>query len=75
MSAIPQVECTGSRYIEFSKFQVNTINQVMNLTVPAEAVSTLTVNGVPYNSVAGAINNDPLANRDGPRVALPAQRH
>ena len=71
MSAIPQVECTGSRYIEFSKFQVNTINQVMNLTVPAEAVSTLTVNGVPYNNVPGAIINNVPGKPGWIAVALP----
>ena len=48
MSAVPQMDCTGSRYIEFSLFQVNTDSQTMNLIVPAEAESTLQLNGVSY---------------------------
>lgn len=55
MSAIPQLECTGSRYIEFSKFQVNASNQAMNLIAPPEALPTLTLNGVAYDAVPGVI--------------------
>jgi gliding motility-associated-like protein len=55
MSAIPQIECTGSRYIEFSRFTVNTVNQVMNVIAPPEAISTLTFNGVFYEDVPGAV--------------------
>lgn len=57
MSAIPQMDCTGSRYIEFSLFTQNTVNQTMNLIVPPEAEPTLEVNGTPYASVPGAIFN------------------
>lgn len=57
MSAIPQIECTGSRYIEFSRFTVNTNNQIMNITASPEAEPTLTWNGTPYQNVPGAIIN------------------
>ncbi len=57
MSAIPQLDCTGSRYIEFSKFQVNTVNQIMNVLAPPEALSTLLFNGALYNTVPGVIVN------------------
>lgn len=56
MSAIPQVECTGSRYIEFSKFTVNTQNQVMNIIATPEAAPTLELNGVYYEDVPGVIS-------------------
>jgi gliding motility-associated-like protein len=58
MSAIPQMDCTGSRYIEFSLFQVNTDSQTMNLIVPAEAESTLQLNGVDYQSVPSVLFTD-----------------
>ncbi len=57
MSAIPQIDCTGSRYIEFSRFQVNTSNQLMNITASPEAAPTLQWNGVAYTTVPGAIIN------------------
>ncbi len=57
MSAIPQIECTGSRYIEFSRFTVNTNNQIMNITCPPEAEPTLMWNGVHYADVPSAIIN------------------
>jgi gliding motility-associated-like protein len=55
MSAIPQVNCTGSRYIEFSKFTTNTSFQMMNVICPPDAESTLELNNLPYQSVLGAI--------------------
>lgn len=55
MSAIPQIDCTGSRYIEFSKFTVNTVNQVMNILAPPDALPSLQLNGVAYNAVPGAL--------------------
>lgn len=57
MSAIPQIECTGSRYIEFSRFQVNTTNQIMNITASPESAPTLMWNGVHYSDVPQAIVN------------------
>ena len=57
MSAIPQIDCTGSRYIEFSRFQVNTSNQLMNITASPESAPTLQWNGVAYTAVPGAIIN------------------
>jgi gliding motility-associated-like protein len=57
MSAIPQTDCTGSRYIEFSKFEENVTNQSMNIIAPADAVPTLALNGVGYASVPGVITD------------------
>jgi gliding motility-associated-like protein len=71
MSAIPQMDCTGSRYIEFSMFTQNTVNQTMNLIVPPEAEPTLEVNGVPYTSVTGAISNPVPGLAGWVAVALP----
>ncbi|MFT5245565.1 MAG: gliding motility-associated-like protein [Flavobacteriales bacterium] len=55
MSAIPQVNCTGSRYIEFSKFTMNTAFQMMNVICPPEAEETMELNNIPYQSVPGVI--------------------
>jgi len=55
MSIIPQIDCTGSRYIEFSKFTVNTTTQVMNVIATPEAASTFKLNGVAYTAVPGAV--------------------
>ncbi|MCH2197213.1 MAG: gliding motility-associated C-terminal domain-containing protein [Flavobacteriales bacterium] len=71
MSAIPQMDCTGSRYIEFSLFDVNTVNQVMNLIVPPEAEGTLQVNGVDYQSVPGVTFNNVPGFTDWTSVSLP----
>lgn len=57
MSAIPRLLCTGSRYIEFSKFDVNTTNQVMNVIATDDALATLTLNGVGYAAVPDAVIN------------------
>lgn len=58
MSAMPQLDCTGSRYIEFSKFTVNTAQQTLQLIVTPEAAPTLKVNGTPYLSIPGVISNN-----------------
>jgi len=58
MSAIPQLDCTGSRYIEFSKFTVNTAQQTLQLLATPESESTLTVNGVYYQNIPGVIYNN-----------------
>ena len=58
MSIMPQLECTGSRYIEFSKFTINTSQQIMPILASPESVATLRLNGVLYSSVPGAIVSD-----------------
>ncbi|MCC6599118.1 MAG: hypothetical protein IT223_00415, partial [Crocinitomicaceae bacterium] len=58
MSIMPQLQCTGSRYIEFSKFTSNTSQQIMQLLVSPAAESTLKVNNVFYQSVPGVIYNN-----------------
>ncbi|MCB0760853.1 MAG: gliding motility-associated C-terminal domain-containing protein [Flavobacteriales bacterium] len=55
MSALPQIDCTGSRYIEFSKFASNASNQIMNVICPPDAEPTLEFNNIYYQSVPGAI--------------------
>ena len=71
MSAIPQIDCTGSRYIEFSLFEVNTINQIMNLIVPEFAEPTLQVNGVYYQDIPTAIWNTVPGKPDWTTISLP----
>ncbi len=53
MSCIPQIECTGSRYIEFSRFTQNSQDQMMNFILSPEAIPTFEINGTPYNSITG----------------------
>lgn len=57
MSAIPRLICTGSRYIEFSRFTENTSAQVFTLLVANESLASLTVNGDPYQDVPGVVVN------------------
>lgn len=71
MSAIPQIDCTGSRYIEFSLFEVNTINQIMNLIVPEFAEPSLQINGVYYQDIPTAIWNTVPGKPDWTTVTLP----
>lgn len=58
MSAMPQLECTGSRYIEFSKFTETGLDQVMPVLAPATAYPTLRLNNVLASAVPGAIINN-----------------
>ncbi|MGB1031253.1 MAG: IgGFc-binding protein, partial [Flavobacteriales bacterium] len=53
MSCMPQLECTGSRYIENSRLPANAQTQVMTFVVPPEAEPTFTINGDLYSTVAG----------------------
>lgn len=57
MSAIPQIECTGSRYVEFSKFETNTTNQIMNVIFPPDAEESMMINGQHYSDVPDIIFN------------------
>jgi len=53
MSCIPQIECTGSRYIEFSRFSVHADSQMMNFILSPEAITTFEINNTPYASIPG----------------------
>lgn len=58
MSAMPEISCTGSRYIEFNRFNISGLQEIMQLLVPPTAHPTLTVNGTPYTSFPGVIVNN-----------------
>ena len=55
MSAIPRLICTGTRYVEFPRFTVNSSAQVFTLVAQNDALGTLTFNGTPYASVPGVV--------------------
>ncbi len=57
MSAMPEISCTGSRYIEFSKFNVTGLNEIMQILIPPTAESTLRINNVDYDLWPGIIVN------------------
>ena len=57
MALLPQLDCTGSRYIEFSRFTVNTTNQVLQVLAGPNAWPTVRLNGVLFSSVSGVIVN------------------
>ena len=54
MSAVPAITCTGSTYLEFSKF-VN-YNNMVHIMAPDAAFSTMTINGRPYTAFDNAPN-------------------
>lgn len=58
MSAMPEISCTGSRYIEFSKFNISGLNEIMPVLIPPTAEPTLKFNGVDYDAVSGVIINN-----------------
>lgn len=58
MSAMPEISCTGSRYIEFSRFNQNNLLQNMPVLIPPTAEPTLKLNGVDYDAVPGVIINN-----------------
>lgn len=58
MSAMPEISCTGSRYIEFSKFNISGLNEIMPVLIPPTAEPTMKFNGVDYDAVAGVIINN-----------------
>jgi gliding motility-associated-like protein len=57
MSIMPEISCTGSRYIEFDRFNQPGLQEICQILIPASADATLTFNGVPYASVPGVIIN------------------
>ncbi|NQX90647.1 MAG: IgGFc-binding protein, partial [Flavobacteriales bacterium] len=71
MSCIPQIECTGSRYIEFSRFTINSDNQIMNFIVPPEAEPTFTINGQYYQDITGIISSNVPGLTDWVTVTIP----
>lgn len=58
MSAMPEISCTGSRYIEFNRFNVSGLQEIMQLLIPPTAAPTLRINNTPYNSFPGIIVNN-----------------
>jgi gliding motility-associated-like protein len=57
MGIMPNLDCTGSRYIEFSRFTTNTSIQILQVLAPDDAWPTLRLNNVLYSSVPGVIVN------------------
>ena len=57
MSIMPEISCTGSRYIEFDRFNQSGLLEICQVLIPPAADATLTFNGVPYASVPGVIIN------------------
>lgn len=57
MSAMPEISCTGSRYIEFSRFNISGLNEIMQILIPPTAEPTLRINNVDYDLWPGIIIN------------------
>ena len=55
MSAMPEISCTGSRYIEFSRFNIPGLFEIMQLLIQPTAAGTLTINGTPFTAFPGII--------------------
>jgi gliding motility-associated-like protein len=71
MSLMPQLNCTGSRYVEFSLFEQNADYQAMNVIASVDALPTLTLNGTLYSDYQDAIIQNVQGNADYAAVTFP----
>ena len=55
MSAMPEISCTGSRYIEFSRFNQPGLLENLQVLIPPTAESTLKLNGIDYDLIPGVV--------------------
>ena len=62
MVLVPSIECTGNRYIEYSKLGDTAYHNVIHIAAPRKAFdtpTTLTINGLPYTDFDATVNPVP----------------
>lgn len=62
MVLVPSIECTGNRYIEYSKLGDTAYHNVIHIAAPRKAFDTptsLTINGQPYTDFDATVNPVP----------------
>lgn len=62
MVLVPSIECTGNRYIEYSKLGDTAYHNVIHIAAPAKAFDSptgLTINGQPYTDFDATVNPVP----------------
>lgn len=62
MVLVPSIECTGNRYIEYSKLGDTAYHNVIHIAAPSKAFDSptgLTINGQPYTDFDATVNPVP----------------
>ena len=62
MVLVPSIECTGNRYVEYSKLGDTAYHNVIHITAPRKAFNTpanLTINGQPYTDFDATVRAVP----------------
>ncbi len=65
MVLVPSIECTGNRYIEYTKLGDTAYHNVVHITAPIKAFETstsLTINGLPYTNFNATVSPVPGRN-------------